>query len=104
MDGAPCHLAAAEGVEGSERGWEGWCEGVEVEGLRGVEAGRLGGVEVGEGKERGDCLIDRRPAEGTLVSVVIGWIDAFSDPLSAGGGFDGSAVCCGDVGRKDAGE
>ena len=50
--------AAAEGDEVSERIGQGGVEGLEGEGLRGVEARLVSGVEVHERGKRGDGLID----------------------------------------------
>ena len=54
--------ASAEGDEFSERVRQGWVEGFEWEGLQCVEACGFGGVEVDEGCERGQGLVDRGPA------------------------------------------
>ncbi len=82
----------------------GWVEGFEGEGLQGVEAGGLGGVEVDEGQEGVDGLIDGGPAEGSFVAVVVGRVDALCYSEDAGDGFDGATELLGDVGAEDAGE
>ena len=96
--------AAAEGDEVSERIGQGGVEGLEGEGLRGVEACGVGGVEVHERGERGQRLIDRGPAECSLIAVVVGGIDALGDSLDAGDVFDGTAELRGYAGTDDARE
>ena len=72
--------------------------------MRGVEACGLGGVEVHEGSERGQRLVDRRPAQSSFVAVVVWRVDALGDSLDAGDGFDGTAELRGHAGTDDAGE
>src|SRR5260370_10446492 len=94
--------AAAEGDEVSERIGQGGVEGLEGEGLRGVESGGIGGVEVHERGEGGERLIDRGPAEGSLVAVVVWRVDALGDSLDAGDVFDVTAELRGYAGAYDA--
>src|SRR5580704_3298083 len=96
--------AAGEGDEGPERRRQGWSEGHEGKALRGVEACFLSRVEVDEGQERVDGLIDRGPAEGSLIAVVVRRSDALGDALDAGDGIDRAAGCWRYVAADDARE
>src|SRR5216683_3157684 len=71
--------AAAEGDEVSKWVGQGRVEGLEGEGLRGVEACGLGSVEVHEGCESGERLVDRCPAYGSFVAVVVWGVDALGE-------------------------
>lgn len=72
--------------------------------MRGVESCGLRGLEVDEGKKRVDGLVDRCPAGGSFIAVVVRRIDAFGDALEPGDAFDRASKGGVDAGANDAGK
>ena len=62
----------------------------------------LAALKSTKGRRAVNGLVDRGPAEGSFVAVVVGRVDALCDSLDAGDGVDGAAEFLGDVGAEDA--